>query len=119
MKIQYLFILIILGGSIYGQSLQQQKDYKAAVRIKLRLDDNPLLYMDEPTSAHLNTAHDESVGFIVFYENRQLKKLQTKMNRLDAAAKRYHQTKYNQTLPKRKQPHIRYNYFSVSSAGRD
>lgn len=110
---------MLLLGAMVGQDHDVTENYKAAVRIKLRLDDNPLLYMDEPKSAHLNTAHKESRGFIEFYEARQRHRLQSKMNGLDRAAKRYEQTRYNQALPKQKESNIRYHYFSTGSSGRD
>ena len=120
MKIKGAILFILLIGAMVGQNLQMKENYKAAVRIKLRLDDNPLLYMNEPKSAHLNIAYEESRGFIVFYETRQIHQLQSKMNGIDQAAKRYGQTQYDQTIPTpKKRPNIRYNYFSTGLSDRD
>ena len=48
---------MLLLSAMVGQNHKITENYKAAVRIKLHLDNNPLLYMDEPKSAYLNTAH--------------------------------------------------------------
>ena len=118
-KVKSTILFMLLLSAMVGQNHKITENYKAAVRIKLHLDDNPLLYMDEPKSAYLNTAHKECRGLIIYYETRQFYGFQSKMNALDRAATRYKQTRYNQVSPKQKESNIRYNYFSTGSSGRD
>ncbi len=109
-------ILLFFIGCLYGQvKIEPNENYKIALRMKLKLDADPLLYMDEPKSAHLNTVHHESKYYVVLDELGKKKQLQTKVNQIKEAAIRYNQTKYDQIIPAKIKVNVRYNYFSLVS----
>ena len=109
-------ILLFFIGCLYGQvKIEPNENYKIALRMKLKLDADPLLYMDEPKSAHLNTVHQESKYYVVLDELGKKKQLQTKVNQIKEAAIRYNQTKYDQIIPVKIKVNVRYNYFSLVS----
>jgi len=109
-------IILFFTGCLYGQAkMEPNENYKIALRMKLKLDADPLLYMDEPKSAHLNTVHHESKYYVVLDELGEKKQLQTKVNQITEAAIRYNQTKYDQIIPAKIKVNVRYNYFSLVS----
>ena len=109
-------IILFFTGFLYGQvKIEPNENYKIALRMKLKLDMDPLLYMDEPKSAHLNTVHHESKYYVVLDELGEKKQLQTKVNQITEAAIRYNQTKYDQIIPVKIKVNVRYNYFSLVS----
>ena len=109
-------IILFFTGCLSGQvKIEPNENYKIALRMKLKLDADPLLYMDEPKSAHLNTVHHESKYYVVLDELGEKKQLQTKVNQITEAAIRYNQTKYDQTIPVKIKVNVRYNYFSLVS----
>ena len=109
-------IILFITGCLYGQvKMEPNENYKIALRMKLKLDADPLLYMDEPKSAHLNTVHHESKYYVVLDELGEKKQLQTKVNQIKEAAIRYNQTKYDQIIPAKIKVNVRYNYFSLVS----
>ena len=109
-------IILFFTGCLYGQvKIEPNENYKIALRMKLKLDADPLLYMDEPKSAHLNTVHHESKYYVVLDELGEKKQLQTKVNEITEAAIRYNQTKYDQIIPVKVKVNVRYNYFSLVS----
>tara|TARA_B100002049_G_C15913394_1_gene304922 strand:+ start:134 stop:505 length:372 start_codon:yes stop_codon:yes gene_type:complete len=109
-------IILFFTGCLYGQvKIEPNENYKIALRMKLKLDADPLLYMDEPKSAHLNTVHHESKYYVVLDELGEKKQLQTKVNQITEAAIRYNQTKYDQIIPAKIKVNVRYNYFSLVS----
>tara|TARA_Y100000758_G_scaffold141094_1_gene100066 strand:+ start:1386 stop:1757 length:372 start_codon:yes stop_codon:yes gene_type:complete len=109
-------IILFFTGCLYGQvKIEPNENYKIALRMKLKLDADPLLYMDEPKSAHLNTVHHESKYYVVLDELGEKKQLQTKVNQITEAAIRYNQTKYDQIIPVKIKVNVRYNYFSLVS----
>ena len=111
-----IFIILFFTGCLYGQvKIEPNENYKIALRMKLKLDADPLLYMDEPKSAHLNTVHYESKYYVVLDELGEKKQLQTKVNQITEAAIRYNQTKYDQIIPVKIKVNVRYNYFSLVS----
>ena len=111
-----IFIILFFTGCLYGQvKIEPNENYKIALRMKLKLDADPLLYMDEPKSAHLNTVHHESKYYVVLDELGKKKQLQTKVNQITEAAIRYNQTKYDQIIPIKIKVNVRYNYFSLVS----
>mgnify|MGYP006992698201 FL=1 len=116
LKIEHICIILFLTGCLYGQvKIEPDENYKIALRMKLKLDADPLLYMDEPKSAHLNTVHHASKYYVVLDELGKKKQLQTKVNQIKEAVIRYKQTKYDQIIPVKVQSHVRYNYFSLVS----
>ena len=109
-------IIFFFAGCLFGQvKIEPNENYKIALRMKLKLDADPLLYMDEPKSAHLNTVHHESKYYVVLDELGKKKQLQTKVNQIKVAAIRYNQTKYDQIIPVKIKVNVRYNYFSLVS----
>ncbi len=109
-------IILFFTGCLSGQvKIEPNENYKIALRMKLKLDADPLLYMDEPKSAHLNTVHHESKYYVVLDELGEKKQLQTKVNQITEAAIRYNQTKYDQIIPAKIKVNVRYNYFSLVS----
>ena len=111
-----IFIILFFTGFLYGQvKIEPNENYKIALRMKLKLDADPLLYMDEPKSAHLNTVHYESKYYVVLDELGEKKQLQTKVNQITAAVIRYNRTKYDQIIPVKIKVNVQYNYFSLVS----
>ena len=109
-------IILFFTGCLYGQvKIEPNENYKIALRMKLKLDADPLLYMDEPKSAHLNTVHHESKYYVVLDELGEKKQLQTKVNQITAAVIRYNRTKYDQIIPVKIKVNVQYNYFSLVS----
>ena len=109
-------IILFITGCLYGQvKIEPNENYKIALRMKLKLDADPLLYMDEPKSAHLNTVHHESKHYVVLDELGEKKQLQTKVNQIKEAVIRYKKTKYDQIIPVKIKVNVRYNYFSLVS----
>ena len=64
------FILIcVLSNFSYSQSLTTN-DYNVTLRMKLAIDKNPALYLDEPISADLEKIHKSCKVYIYLYEKK-------------------------------------------------
>ena len=103
-------LLCVLSNFSYSQS----NDYNATLRMKLAIDKNPALYLDEPISADLEKIHKSCKVYIYLYEKKSdidLVKLggnEVKMN-VEKMKKKI----YNPNLPIKTKKNIRYHYFSV------
>jgi len=91
------------------------ENYKIALRMKLRMDANPILYMNEPKSALLNNIYDNCNDYILLDENGYDKVLNRKMIQINNDVKSFSETKYYQPVKKKKPSNIRYHYFSLKS----
>ena len=106
-------LLCFLSNFYYGQSLTA-KDYNATLRMKLAIDKNPALYLDEPISADLEKIHKSCKVYIFLYEKKsdidliQLGGYEVKIN-VEKMKKKI----YNPNLPIKTKKNIRYHYFSV------
>ena len=59
-------LLCVLSNFSYSQS----NDYNATLRMKLAIDKNPALYLDEPISADLEKIHKSCKVYIYLYEKK-------------------------------------------------
>ena len=106
-------LLCFLSNFYYVQSLTAE-DYNATLRMKLAIDKNPALYLDEPISADLEKIHKSCKVYIYLYEKKsdidliQLGGYEVKMN-VEKMKKKI----YNPNLPIKTKKNIRYHYFSV------
>ena len=91
------------------------ENYKIALRMKLRMEANPRLYMDEPKSALLNKVLKNCNDYILLDEKGYDKVLNRKIVQITNHAKSFSKTKYNQPVKKKKPSNIRYHYFSLKS----
>ena len=113
---KYIIIIISLLGSVFCQTINEVSDnYKIALRMKLRMEVNPILYMDEPKSAHLNSAFEACKDYIILDESGSKGVLNSKMFKITNDVKSFYETKYYQPIIKKKPPNIRYHYFSLKS----
>ena len=63
---KYFIITLLLISSIFCQiNDPSSENYKSALRMKLRMEANPRLYMDEPRSALLNNVFDNCNKYIL------------------------------------------------------
>ena len=103
-------------GSVFCQTINEPSDnYKIALRMKLRMEVNPILYMDEPKSAHLNNAFEACKDYIILDESGEKGGLNRKMIKITNDVKSFSETKYYQPIIKKNPPNIRYHYFSLKS----
>ena len=91
------------------------ENYKIAVRMKLRMEANPRLYMNEPKSALLNNIFDNCNDYILLDERGYDKALKRKMIQITNDVKSFSETNYYQPVKKKKPSNIRYHYFSLKS----
>jgi hypothetical protein len=113
---KYFITILFLMSSVYCQSNDlSSEDYKAALRMKLRMEANPRLYMDEPKSALLNNVFDNCNNYILLDERGYDEVLKRKMIQITNDVKTFSETKYYQPVKKKKPSNIRYHYFSLKS----
>jgi len=91
------------------------ENYKIALRMKLRMESNPILYMDEPKSALLNKAYQSCNEYILLDEYGAKKVLKNKMTKITNDIKSFSKIKYEKPIKKKKPSNIRYHYFSLES----
>ena len=114
-NINFLAILTFFSLS-YGQSLSTD-NYKTTLRMKLAIDKNPALYLDEPLSADLEKIHKACKVYIYLNEKKSDRELiQLSGNEIKMSVEKMNKKIYNPNLPKKTKQNIRYHYFSV---GRD
>jgi hypothetical protein len=83
--------------------------------MKLRIDVNPLNYMDEPKSAVMNSVDYSSIAYMDLVDlSASEKAINLRGSEIEKGAKEFSKIKYNQKMPTKKYPNIRYNYFSSS-----
>jgi len=113
---KYFIITLLLISSIFCQiNDPSSENYKTALRMKLRMEANLTLYMDEPRSALLNNVFDNCNKYILLDERGYDKVLNRKMIQITNDVKTFSETKYYQTVKKKKPSNIRYHYFSLKS----
>jgi len=115
--IKFLFLYSTLSfGVLLGQSIEQSKEnYKTAVRMKLKIDDNPLFYMNEPKSAQLSKVFNECEMYIFLDENGYKRQLNKKLVDITNEVKTYTNTSYRPKTSNKIRSNVRYNYFSLKS----
>ena len=114
-NIKFLAILTFFCLS-YGQSLSTD-NYKTTLRMKLAIDKNPALYLDEPLSADLEKIYKACKVYIYLNEKKSDKELiHLSENEIKMSVEKMNKKIYNPNLPKKTKRNIRYHYFSV---GRD
>ena len=115
--IKFLFLYGTLSfGVLLGQSIEQSKEnYKTAVRMKLKIDDNPLFYMNEPKSAQLSKVFNECETYIFLDENGYKRQLNKKLVDITNEVKTYTNTSYRPKASNKIRSNVRYNYFSLKS----
>ena len=113
-----LYFLILLSSSfISGQELIDKSNYNTSVRIKMFIDRNPALFLDEPNSVELEKIHKASKVYIYLSEiNADKEMIKLAANELQSAVDKMRKKKYNPNIPAKVKKNIRYHYFSV---GRD
>ena len=100
----------------YGQSLSSD-NYKTTLRMKLEIDKNPALYLDEPLSADLEKIHKACKVYIYLHERKSdSEMIQHSGNEIKMSVERMKKKVYNPNLPIKTKKYIRYQYISV---GRD
>jgi|SaaInlV_165m_DNA_2_1040747.scaffolds.fasta_scaffold53525_2 hypothetical protein len=113
--LQIVGFLFILNDSLLAQEKDQYEKYKIVLRMKLRIDVNPLNYMDEPKSAVMNSVDYSSIAYMDLVDlSASEKAINLRGSEIEKGAKEFSKIKYNQKMPTKKYPNIRYNYFSSS-----
>jgi len=113
---KYNFIMLILMSLVFCQTNNESNEnYKIALRMKLRMEANPLLYMDEPKSALLINVYESCKEYILLHEDGAKKVLKNKMTIITNDIRSFSETKYAKPIRKKKPSNIRYHYFSLES----
>lgn len=113
---KYSLIILFLMSIVFCQSNDKSiENYKIALRMKLRMESNPILYMDEPKSALLNKAYQSCNEYILLDEYGAKKVLKNKMTKITNDIKSFSKIKYEKPIRKKKPSNIRYHYFSLES----
>ena len=113
---KYSLIILFLMSVVFCQSNDKSiENYKIALRMKLRMESNPILYMDEPKSALLNKAYQSCNEYILLDEYGGKKVLKNKMTKITNDIKSFSKIKYEKPIRKKKPSNIRYHYFSLES----
>ena len=106
-------LLCVLSSLSYSQSLATN-DYNATLRMKLAIDKNPALYLDEPISADLEKIHKSCKVYIYLYEKKSdIELVQLGGNEVKMNVEKMKKKIYNPNLPIKTKQNIRYHYFSV------
>ena len=85
-----------------------------SVRIKMFIDRNPALFLDEPNSVELEKIHKASKVYIYLSEiNADKEMIKLAANELQSAVDKMRKKKYNPNIPAKVKKNIRYHYFSV------
>jgi|TARA_B100001540_G_C15705938_1_gene596154 hypothetical protein len=111
----FIFVIFLISISNFasGQKSLNTSDYKTAVRIKMLIDENPALYLDEPISVELEKIHKASKVYIYLSEIEADKELiRLAANELLLAVDEMKKKRYNPNIPIVVKPNIRYHYFS-------
>ena len=113
-KNNYKLIAIFIFCSFsYSQSLSSD-NYKTSLRMKLAIDKNPALYLDEPLSADLEKIHKACKVYIYLYERKSDREMiQLSENEIKMSVEKINKKIYNPNLPVKTKQNIRYHYFSV------
>ena len=113
---KYSLIILFLMSVVFCQSNDKSiENYKIALRMKLRMESNPILYMDEPKSALLNKAYQSCNEYILLDEYGGKKVLKNKMTKITNDIKSFSKIKYEKPIRKKEPSNIRYHYFSLES----
>ena len=110
----FIFVIFLISISNFasGQKSLNTSDYKSAVRIKMLIDENPALYLDEPISVELEKIHKASKVYIYLSEIEADKDLiRLAANELLLAVDEMKKKRYNPNIPIAVKPNIRYHYF--------
>ena len=106
-------ILCVIFNFSYSQSLATN-DYNATLRMKLAIDKNPALHLDEPISADLEKIHKSCKVYIYLYEKKSdIDLVQLGGNEVKMNVEKMKKKIYNPNLPINTKKNIRYHYFSV------
>ena len=94
--------------------LIDKSNYNTSVRIKMFIDRNPALFLDEPNSVELEKIHKASKVYIYLSEiNADKEMIKLAANELQSAVDKMRKKKYNPNIPAKVKKNIRYHYFSV------
>ena len=116
---KYLVAVLLIFQFGFTQDVNSTVAYKTVLRVKLNMDINPVLYLDEPQSAQMNKVHQSCVEYLDLYEDKvPRQKLRTQAKIINERAIKYSNIKYDQAIPTKVKKNIRYNYFS-SALDRD
>lgn len=117
--IRFMIGIFFFIGIAYTQEKDQKEIYKIVLRIKLRTDVNPLIYMDEPKSGIMRIVNKSSKTYVDLVERKASQKmLFWQENKIKDGADTFSKTKYDQKIHQKKKSKVQYNYFS-SSFGED
>ena len=106
-------LLCVLSNLSYSQSVTSN-DYNATLRMKLAIDKNPALHLDEPISADLEKIHKSCKVYIYLYEKKSdIDLVQLGGNEVKMNVEKMKKKIYNPNLPIKTKKNIRYHYFSV------
>ncbi|MBN4081155.1 hypothetical protein JYT44_02190 [Caldithrix abyssi] len=111
--IQFVKVLVLFSGFLFAQKAEPNDAYKTVLRMKLSMDVNLVLYLDEPKSAQLNKVYQSCVEYL---ELADLKATEQKLNFQAAVIKerieKISGINYDWIKPVKLKQNIRYNYFS-------
>ena len=110
------FGMILLWGVLFSQQIEPSDAYKTVLRMKLSLDQDPLIHMDELKSAKMNVIH-ESCNMYLDLERQKAsdEKLFIQALKIKNDAENLSQVHYNRALSVKIKQNIKYNYFFISS----
>jgi len=110
------FGTILLWGVLFSQQIEPNDAYKTVLKMKLSLDQNPLIHLDELKSAKMNVIY-ESCKMYLDLERQKApdEKLFVQAFKIKNDVENFSQVYYNQALPVKIKQNIKYNYFFISS----
>lgn len=111
--VRFVSVLFLLSGLISAQKVEPDDSYKTVLRMKLNMDMEPMLYLDEPKSAQLNKVFQANIEFLDLADQKVGKPLLYSQGKIiKKEAQKFSKIKYDRTIPVKIKENIRYNYFS-------
>ena len=110
------FGTILLWCVLFSQQIEPNDAYKTVLRMKLSLDQNPLIHLDELKSAKMNVTHESCKMYLDLERQKASdEKLFIQALKIKNDAENLSQVHYNRALPVKIKQNIKYNYFFISS----
>lgn len=109
------FGTILLWGVLFSQQIEPNDAYKTVLRMKLSLDRNPFIHLDELKSAKMNVIHESCEMYLDLERQRAPdEKLFVQAFKIKNDVENLAQVHYNRALPVKIKQNIKYNYFFIS-----
>lgn len=114
--VHFVKLLALFSVLLSAQKTEPNEAYKTVLRMKLNMDKNPVLYLDELESFQLNKVHQACVEYLDLAGVKATEnKLIIRGNAIKNEVEKLSNIKYDQGMQVNKKKNIRYFYFSSKS----